>query len=191
MPPKGEITTWLNRLQTGDGQALDQIVRLMYDDLRRLARNRLGNERLDHTLGATALVNEVYLKLVPQQNISASNRLHFFGIASRTMRNVLVDYARKRNRLKRGGGVHHVPLDEEVTFLSENEADEILALEEALKRLEKINPRGTRVVESRFFGGMSMDEIALLLDVSTKTVQRDWLSARAWLRKEVTLNLES
>jgi len=190
MTRDGEITTWLNRIETGDEKALDQIVRLMYDDLRRLARNRLSSERFDHTLGATALVNEVYLKLVPQQNISAKNRLHFFGIASRTMRNVLVDYARRRNRVKRGGGQQHVSLDEETTFISEHEADEILALEEALKRLEQINPRGAKVIEGRFFGGMSVEEVAMLLNISTKTVQRDWLSARAWLRKEVAQDLD-
>jgi len=189
MNSEGEITTWLNRLQDGDQMALDKVVHLMYDDLRRLACNRLASERIDHTLGATALVNEVYLKLIPQQKITAENRLHFFGIASKTMHRILVDYARKRKRLKRGGGVQHLPLEDEMAFFSESEADEMLVLEEALKRLEEINPRGVKVVECRFFGGMSVEDVAGLLKVSTKTVQRDWLSARAWLRKEVARDL--
>jgi len=189
MNSEGEITTWLNRLQDGDEMALDKVVHLMYEDLRRLAHSRLASERIDHTLGATALVNEVYLKLIPQQKITAENRLHFFGIASKTMHRILVDYARRRKRLKRGGGVQHLPLDDEIAFFSENEADEILVLEDALKRLEKINPRGVKVVECRFFGGMSTEDVAGLLQVSTKTVQRDWLSARAWLRKEVARDL--
>ena len=190
MALEGEITTWLNRLQNVQQLALDEVVRLMYDDLRRLAYSRLASERSDHTLGATALVNEVYLKLIPQQQITAENRLHFFGIASKTMHRILVDYARKRKCLKRGGGAQHVPLDEETAFFSESETDEVLALEEALIRLEKINPRGAQVVECRFFGGMSVDEVASLLQVSTKTIQRDWLAARAWLRKEVARDLD-
>ncbi len=189
MVQDGEITTWLNRLQEGQQLALDQVVRLMYDDLRRLAHSRLSSERADHTLDATALVNEVYLKLIPQQQITAENRLHFFGIASKTMHRILVDYARKRKRKKRGGGATHLPLDEEITFFSESETDELLALESALKRLEEINPRGAQVVECRFFGGMAVDEVAALLQVSSKTIQRDWLAARAWLRKEVAQDL--
>lgn len=189
MTSEGEITTWLNRLQDGDQMALDKVVQLMYEDLRRLAYTRLSSERPDHTLGATALVNEVYLKLIPQQKITAENRLHFFGIASKTMHRILVDYARKRKRLKRGGGAQHLPLEDEMVFFTESETDEILLLEEALKRLQDINPRGVKVVECRFFGGMSVEDVAELLQVSTKTVQRDWLSARAWLRKEVAHNL--
>ncbi len=185
MDPGGEITVWLGRLRDGSPEALDRLVPLLYDDLRRLARQRLRSEREGHTLDTAALVNEAYLRLVDQRRIAAGDRSEFFAAASRTMRRVLVDYARARQRAKRGGGVAPVPLAVVEEFLSEKAADETLALDEALARLEAVQPRAARVVELRFFGGLTLEEAAELLGVSTKTVQRDGDAAMAWLRKEV------
>jgi RNA polymerase sigma factor (TIGR02999 family) len=183
------LTEWLGRLDAGDPEALDRVVRLLYDELRGLARDRLRHERIGHTLGATALVNEAYLRLARQHRIPAGSRTQFFGVAARTMRRVLVDYARTRKRVKRGGDREPVPLEDVEPFLTEEEADEILALEDALGRLAEANERAARVVEHRFFSGLTVEEIAGLLEVSSKTVQRDWIAARAWLRKEVARDL--
>jgi len=180
-----DITRWLSRMQEGDADALDQVVRLLYAELREMARHKLRDERGGHTLSATALVNEAYVKLARHDRIDAGSRTRFFAVAARTMRRVLVDYARTRKRLKRGGGVAPIPLEEVEPFLSLEEADEILALDDALERLAALNPRGAEVVEQRFYAGLSVEETAELLGVSTKTVQRDWIAARAWLRKEV------
>ncbi len=185
MDSGGEITVWLGRLRDGSPEALDRLVPLLYEDLRRLARQRLRAERTGHTLDTTALVNEAYLRLVDQRRIAAGDRSEFFAAASRTMRRVLVDYARARQRAKRGGGVAPVPLAAVEEFLSEKAADETLALDEALARLEQVQPRAARVVELRFFGGLTLAEAAELLGVSAKTVQRDGDAAMAWLRKEV------
>jgi RNA polymerase sigma factor (TIGR02999 family) len=185
MESKGEITLWLGRLRDGSPEALDRLVPLLYDDLRRLARQRLRAERPGHTLDTAALVNEAYLRLVDQHRIAANDRSEFFAAASRTMRRVLVDYARARHRAKRGGGASSVPLEAVEAFLSDNAAEETLALDEALQRLEAAQPRAARVVELRFFGGLTLEETAGLLGVSTKTIQRDGDAAMAWLRKEV------
>lgn len=181
----GEITLWLGRLRDGSPEALDRLVPLLYDDLRRLARLRLRGERVGHTLDTAALVHEAYLRLVDQHRIAAQDRGEFFAAASRTMRRVLVDHARARQRLKRGGGAERVPLEVAEGFLSPQAAEETLALDEALARLEAVQPRAARVVELRFFGGLTLEEAAELLEVSTKTVQRDGDAAMAWLRKEV------
>jgi RNA polymerase sigma factor (TIGR02999 family) len=183
------LTDWLGRLDSGDPDALDRVVRLLYDELRGLARDRLRSERAGHTLSATALVNEAYLRLARQHRIPAASRTQFFGVAARTMRRVLVDYARTRKRLKRGGDSVPIPLEEVEPFLSEEEADEILTLEDALGRLAGANPRAAEIVEMRFFSGLTVEEIAGQLGVSGKTVQRDWITARAWLRKEVARDL--
>jgi RNA polymerase sigma factor (TIGR02999 family) len=187
----GEVTLWLARLREGSGEALDRLVPLLYEDLRRLARQRLRAEREGHTLDTAALVNEAYLRLVDQRRIAAGDRSEFFAAASRTMRRVLVDYARARKRDKRGGGVAPVPLEAVEEFLTERAADETIALDEALARLEAAEPRAARVVELRFFGGLTLDETAALLAVSSKTVQRDGDAAMAWLRKEVRGALDS
>jgi RNA polymerase sigma factor (TIGR02999 family) len=181
----GEVTLWLARLREGSDEALDRLVPLLYEDLRRLARQRLRAEREGHTLDTAALVNEAYLRLVDQRRIAAGDRSEFFAAASRTMRRVLVDYARARKRDKRGGGVAPVPLEAVEEFLTERAADETIALDEALARLEAAEPRAARVVELRFFGGLTLEETSALLAVSTKTVQRDGDAAMAWLRKEV------
>ena len=168
---------------------VDELVPQLYEELRRLARAHLRRERPGHTLGTTALVHEAYVRLAGQAGLSADDRTRFFAIASNTMRRVLVDYARERRRIKRGGGAAAVPLDDVEPFLSEEEADELLALDDALDRLATLDPRAASVVQHRFFGGFTLDETASLLDVSLKTVQRDWLAASAWLRKEVALDL--
>ena len=168
---------------------VDELVPQLYEELRRLARAHLRRERPGHTLGTTALVHEAYVRLAGQAGLAADDRTRFFAIASNTMRRVLVDYARERRRIKRGGGAAAVPLDDVEPFLSEEEADELLALDDALDRLATLDPRAASVVQHRFFGGFTLDETASLLDVSLKTVQRDWLAASAWLRKEVALDL--
>lgn len=185
----GQVTQWLTRLGEGDEDALEHLVPLLYDELRRMARQQLRNERPGHTLNPTALVNEVYLKLVQQRQIEAGHRTQFMAVASNTMRRILVDYARMKKRLKRGGDRQPVPLDEAEPFLTDQEADEVLALDEALERLTAVNERASQVVQYRFYSGLTLDETADVLGVSVKTVQRAWLTARAWLRNEVTREL--
>lgn len=167
----------------------DELVARLYDELRALAHAHLRHERTGHTLGTTGLVNEAYLRLAPQSELGLLDRPRFFAVASNTMRRVLVDYARKRKRIKRGGGDTPVQLEEVEHLLSEEEAEELLALDQALNRLEAVSPRGCAVVHHRFFAGLSLEETAEVLGVSSKTVQRDWLTARAWLRKEVARDL--
>jgi len=181
----GEVTLALRELRAGSGEAFDRVVSALYDDLRRLAHNRLQGERDGHTLGTTGLVHEAYLRLLDQRLLRPDDRNQFLAAASNTMRRVLVDYARTRNRQKRGGGVPMVPLELVEPFLGEREAVEMIELDDALTRLEASQPRAAQVFELRAFGGLRVDEIAALLEVSTKTVGRDWASARAWLRKEV------
>ena len=179
------LTRHLDRLVAGDAAALDEVVRILYGELRTLARARLRDERVEHTLSPTALVNEAYLKLAANDRVGAATRTQFMAVAATTMRRVLVDYARARNRLKRGGGESPIPLDEVEPFLSDEEAEEILALDEALIRLATKNPRAAEVVQHRFYAGLTLEEIAAQLGVNERTVRRDWTVARAWLRKEV------
>jgi RNA polymerase sigma factor (TIGR02999 family) len=185
----GQITQWLQRLREGDEAALDRLVPLVYDDLRGLARKQLRGERPGHTLLTTDLVNEAYLRLVGQRELRASDRPQFFAIVATTMRRILVDYARTRKRLKRGGGQVPIPLEEAEQFLTEQEADEVLALDGALERLAVLEPRAVQVVQCRFYSGLTLEETALALGISIKTVQRDWIAARAWLRKEIAHDL--
>lgn len=159
----------------------------LYEELRRVARGRLRGERQNLTLSTTALVNEAYLKLRQQRKINSAVRTQFLAVAGVTMRRILVDYARTRRRGKRGGGVRPVPLEDVEPFLTDSEAEEVIALDEALERLARINPRGAEVVTHRFFTGLTLEESAEVLGVSSKTVQRSWVTARAWLRKEVAL----
>jgi RNA polymerase sigma factor (TIGR02999 family) len=185
-----DLTGWLRRIQDGDAAAWERVARLVYDDLRQIARQRLRSERDHHTLGTTALVHEAFLRLARQHGLPAESRTQFLAAASNTMRRVLVDYARARHRFKRGGGVAPVPLEGAAEIMTEAVADEILALEEALERLAKAEPRAARVVECRFFSGLTLEEIAEQLKLSEKTIRRDWLLARAWLRREVARGLE-
>ncbi len=185
MHPASEITVLLRALTAGELEALDKLHAMLYDELRTLARHHLKNEREGHTLNPTALVNEAYLRLSRHEAINAPERNQFFAVAGITMRRILVDYARARKSKKRGGDQKEVQFESVKPFLSERESEEIIALEDALTELTKINERASKVVEYRFYCGLSLDETAQLLHVSTKTVQRDWLFAQAWLRKEV------
>lgn len=180
------LESWLVRMQAGDPEALSRVVRLLYDELRSIAHRRLASERDHHTLGTTALVNEAFLRLVRNRELPAESRTTFLAAASNTMRRVLVDYARARKRIKRGAGAHAVPLEDADVLLGEEAADEVLALEDALQRLTQAEPRAARVVELRYFAGLTLEEIARHLELSEKTVRRDWILARAWLRREVS-----
>lgn len=185
MGSQEEITKLLESYAEGDRAALDELLPLVYDELRRIAHGRLRGERADHTLNTTALVHEAYLKLVQLDRISWQNRAHFFAIASQAMRNILVDYAVKRKAQKRGGGRPKVSLDE-VEVRTEARLDELLALHQALKQLETIDARQARIVEYRFFGGLSIDETAEVLGISPATVSRDWAMARAWMNRTLS-----
>ena len=185
MEEPGTITLWLRRLQDGDASAYDELIPLLYDELHLIAQQRLRKERPNHTLGATALVNEVYLKFANQKQLALADRGEFMAIASTAMRNILVDYARTKKRVKRGGGVAKISLDDVDAFLSDKEADEVLALDGALARLADIDERAGQVVQYRFFGGLTLDETADIMGISKRSVQRSWTTAKAWLRKEV------
>ena len=186
---RSTATAWVGELRDGNPGALDQLMPLLYGELRGLAHNRLRGERQDVILSTTALVNEAYLKLRRQRKIDSAGRTQFLAVAGNTMRRILVDYARTRRRGKRGGGAAPVPLDDVEPFLTRSEAEEVIALDEALERLARINPRGAEVVVQRFFTGFTLEESADYLGVSSKTVQRAWTTARAWLRKEVARDL--
>jgi RNA polymerase sigma-70 factor, ECF subfamily len=179
-----EVTQLLLDLSNGDKAALDKLMPLVYDELRRLAHYYMGRERAGHTLQTTALVNEAYLRLIDQRSVRWQNRAHFFGIASQMMRRILVDYARSRQYAKRGGGAHQVSLDEAMV-VSEERAADVVALDDALTALAKIDQRKTEIVEMRFFGGLSIEETAEVLGVSPGTVMRDWTLAKAWLHREI------
>ena len=183
-PPQQQVTELLAAWGGGDQAARDELMPLVYEELRRLARRCMNRERAGHTLQTSALVNEAFLRLVDQKNVRWQDRAHFFGIAARLMRQVLVDYARRRGYAKRGGDVRRVPLDEAVV-VSEERAAEVVALDDALKSLAEIDPRKSQVVELRFFGGLSIEETAEVLGVSPGTVMRDWTFTKAWLRKEM------
>jgi RNA polymerase sigma factor (TIGR02999 family) len=185
-----QLAHWFSRLEGGDAEALDRVIPLLYDDLRDMARYHLKAERFRETMGTTALVNEAYIRLSEQEQLRPESRAHFFGIASRTMRRVLVDYARARRRVKRGGGELPVPFDEAQMALSVEEADEILALDEALEALATMNERAATVVQYRFFGGLSVEETGEVMGISVRTVSREWSVARAWLLTEVKRHLE-
>lgn len=177
-----EVTNLLLKWQQGDEHAMEQLMPLVYDELRRLAHRHLQHERMGHTLSTTALVHEAYLNMVGQVQVPLQNRIHFFGIASRVMRRVLIWYARKRKAAKRGGGQPDLSLDD-VVVLSDQRIEELLALDQALSQLEGLDERLCRVVEYRYFGGLTVEETADVLEISPATVKRDWQTARAWLRR--------
>jgi RNA polymerase sigma factor (TIGR02999 family) len=179
------VTELLIAWGDGDRAALDQLMPLVYEELRRLAHRYIKRERPNHTLQTSGLVNEAYLRLVDQSQLKLKNRAHFFGIAARLMRQILVDYARKRKYAKRGGDAQRIPF-EEILIVSDERAADIVALDDALKELSEIDPRQSQIVELRFFGGLSIEEAAQVLDVSPGTVMRDWTLAKAWLRMAVT-----
>jgi len=181
----GQVTLLLNRWSEGDQTALEQLTPLVYEELHRLAHQHLRREGPGHILQTSALINEAYLRLVDQPRLRWENRNHFFGIAARLMRRILVDDARKRNAAKRGGSLIQVPLDEAASMADEQAAN-VSALDDALKILETIDARQGQIVELRFFGGLSIEETANVLQVSPGTVMRDWTFARAWLQNEMT-----
>jgi RNA polymerase sigma factor (TIGR02999 family) len=188
--PTGPVTTLLRSLRQGDAAALDRLLPLVYDELRSLARSHLRGERQEHTLGATALVHEAYLRLAAREQLTPEDRSHFFAIAAQAMRRVLIDHARARNRKKRGSGQELEALEPDLLLtdemmLTDQMAEELILLDAALHRLAQANERAARVVEQRFFAGLTLEETAQALGVSLKTVQRDWILARAWLRKEI------
>jgi len=178
------VTALLRAWSAGDRTAIDQLVPLLHAELKRIARRYMSRERHGHTLQPTALVNEAYLRLVDSSRVRWQNRAHFFTLAARLMRRILVDAARSRSNLKRGGDLHRTTLDDALLVSAHPDPD-LVALDEALVALAAVDPRKAQVVELKFFGGLSEQEIAQALDVSLDTVQRDWKTARAWLHGHV------
>jgi RNA polymerase sigma factor (TIGR02999 family) len=183
-PGREDVTVLLAELAKGNEEAASRLIPLVYTELRRLAGSYMRRERGDHTLQATALVHEAYLKLVEQRSVDWQSRAHFFGIAAQVMRRILVDHARGHLRKKRGGGQRSVPIDEALVFAPEQSL-ELVKLDQALERLTKLDPRQGKIVELRFFGGLTVEQTADLLGISPKTVKRDWSVAKAWLHGEL------
>ena len=183
-PQEKDVTQLLVAVSNGDREALDKLLPLVYDELRHLANRYLRRERPDHTLQATALVNEAYLRLVAQ-HVSWQNRAHFFGVAAEMMRRILVDHARNHQAAKRGSGGVKLALDEAIG-VSNEQAAELIALDEALTALAEFDPQKSRIVELRFFGGLSIEETAEVLGIGTATVIRQWRMAKAWLYHEIS-----
>ena len=179
------ITQLLRQVAAGEQEMLGELMPLVYDELRVIAHAQLRHERNGHTINTTALVHEAYLKLIDQQQVDWQNRSHFYAVAAQAMRRILVDYARRRTRQKRGGGARHVTIKEGLHVFSPEASEALLALDESLQRLERINPRHGRVVECRYFGGLTLDETATALEISPATVSRDWQLARAWLKRDL------
>jgi RNA polymerase sigma factor (TIGR02999 family) len=180
-----EITRMLIAWNQGNERARDELIPLIYDELRRLARAHLRRERINHTLQPTALVHEAFLRMVDQSQVNWQNRAHFFGSAARLMRQILINHAEARRAAKRGGEAERISLNDVDRFTVEEEID-LIALNEALKNLERIDPRQERIVEMRYFGGLAIEEIAEVIGVSPATVKREWSVARAWLRRELS-----
>lgn len=181
----GNVTQLLMEWRNGDRQALDALIPIVYDELRAIARRYMNRERSGHTLQTAALINEAYLRLVDKQDIAWQNRTHFFAISARIMRNLLVDHARARQMEKRGGGAVQVSLNEAIAGSEPEMTVDMLSLDEALTRLAEFDERKARIVELRFFGGLSANETAEALDLSEITIKREWLKAKAWLFREL------
>ena len=184
-PSSGEVTRLLGELRRGRPDAEAELLPLVYEHLHRLAAHYVRQERPDHTLQATALMNEAYLRLVSQENTDWQDRAHFFGIAARLMRQILVDHARGHQAGKRGGLAEKLPLDE-LRELSPTKSREMVQLDDALCSLEELDPQQARIVELRFFGGLTVEETAEVLGISPRTVKREWSVARAWLHGELS-----
>jgi RNA polymerase sigma factor (TIGR02999 family) len=183
-PARADVTRVLVDWSGGDREAPNRLIPLVYEELRQLARQYLQRERDDHTLQATGLVHEAYLRLVDQGTATWQNRAHFFGVAAHVMRRILVDYARSHRADKRGGGWDKLELDEAMAPSGERSVD-LIALDDALKDLLALDPRQSQIVELRFFGGLTNEEVAEVLDISPRTVKREWRMAKAWLRREM------
>jgi RNA polymerase sigma factor (TIGR02999 family) len=179
-----DVTLLLSELQNGNQEAASKLMPLIYNELRRLAKGYMRRERAEHTLQATALVHEAYLKLVKQPSVNWKGRSHFFGIAAHLMRQILIDHARGHLRERRGGAYEVVSFDEALVF-SPGQSAELVRVDEALERLAKLDQRQSKIVELRFFGGLSVEQAAEFLGVSPKTVKRDWSVAKAWLHGEL------
>jgi RNA polymerase sigma factor (TIGR02999 family) len=179
----GQVTQLLKAMHAGDAHAAESLLPLVYAELHRLAKGYMRRERPDHTLQATALINEAYLRLVGE-DIDWNSRAHFIGLAANVMRRVLVDYARAHNAEQRGGGLQRVEMQDELAISAE-QLDQVEHLDEALKKLEKENPRQARVVELRYFGGLSVEQIGALLQIAPRSVKRDWALARIWLFRQL------
>ncbi|MGA9885511.1 MAG: sigma-70 family RNA polymerase sigma factor [Candidatus Acidiferrales bacterium] len=174
----------------GNEQARDELIPVVYGELRRMARRHLWNERPDHTLQSAALVNEAYLRLVRQRAPQWQNRAHFFGVAAQLMRHILVDHARNRLAAKRGAGAPRLTLDPDITPFQKSDVD-LLALDDALRKLTALDPQQGNLIEIRFFGGLSIEETAVVMSISPATVKREWVTARAWLKRELRRNPEA
>src|ERR1700721_2398845 len=183
-PDSREVSGLLRAWSDGDRAALDRLTSIVYDELRRLARRYMRGERPGHSLQTTALVNEAYMRLVDYKSMQWQNRAHFFAVSAQLMRRILVEHARRHN-LKRGGGVQHVSLDE-ATIVGGHGDTDLVALDDAMNALARLDPRKVQVVEMRFFGGLSVEETAAVLKVSSVTGMRDWGTAKAWLYRELT-----
>jgi RNA polymerase sigma factor (TIGR02999 family) len=184
-PPPNEVTQLLREWSQGDQAAPEKLMPLVYAELRRMAHGYMAGQNRGHTLQTTALIHEAYLRLVDQSEKQWKNRSHFFAVAAQAMRHILVDFARSKQAKKHGGGARQVSLDEALTVSGEREA-ELVALDDALKELSRVDPRKCHVVELRYFGGLSVEETAEVLDVSAITVMRDWSMAKAWLYRELS-----
>lgn len=184
MAPSQEVTQLLVAWSNGDERALEELTPRVYRELHRLAKRYMAGERIDHTLQATALVNEAYVRLIDWKNVQWQNRAHFVGVAAKLMRRVLVDFARSRGYAKRGGGAVKVTLEGAALVSKEKDA-ELLALDDALSRLNEVDERKCKVVELRFFGGLTVDETAEVLKLSPNTVLNDWNFAKSWLLREI------
>ncbi len=185
MAASHEVTRWLQQLDANDPATADRLFDIVYDELYALARNCFQNQPPNHTLQPTALVNEAFIRLIGQARIEWRSRAHFLAVAAKAMRRILIDHARGKRRIKRGGEMCRVTAHDAVTPISDSDP-EMLDLDEALQKLARMDQRQSRIVELRFFGGMTMDEIAHVLGVSKTTVEADWRMARAWLRHELT-----
>jgi RNA polymerase sigma-70 factor, ECF subfamily len=181
----GEVTVLLQKISAGDASAVDKLIPLVLQELRSLARQQLRRERPGHTLQPTALVNEAYLRLVSDQARNWHNRAHFIGVSVSVMRRILIDHARRKQALKRGAGERPVSEADDYAGFTHEQADELIVLNTALDRLQEMNSRQRQVVELRYFGGLSVEETAEVLNVSPVTVKRDWVTARAWLKGQV------
>jgi RNA polymerase sigma-70 factor (ECF subfamily) len=184
---RNSVTEMLLAWREGDEAARDELMTLVYQELHRLAHHYMKRESPGHTLQTSALVNEAYVRLIDQNNVQWQNRAHFYGIAAKMMRRILVDYARNRRYAKRGGGAQKVSLNEAL-IVSDERSEEVVGVHEALERLAAFDPRKSQIVELRFFGGLSIEETADVLDVSPGTVMRDWTLAKAWLRRDMSNN---
>jgi len=188
-PSSVNVTMLLKQISSGNQDAVAELVPLLYDELRKMASRYLQRERPDHTLQATALVHEAYLRLVDQKAV-VQNRSHFFGVAAQQMRRILVDYARAHHAAKRGGPLPKIPLDDALAS-AERRTGDLLELDEALTRLASIDAQQVRIIELRFFAGLTVEETADLLKISTATVKREWTTAKAWLSREIERGLSS